>query len=711
MMSVRFLMSVASVAVLASASVAQAQATADTSPPSAADRDSDIIVTASKQGAQTLQKSPLAIQAFSSETLAAKGINDTGGLVAMIPGAAPLEQVGSIIKAYSLRGSGAGGGVGDSLIGYYLDDAPFAIPNTGFAPPVRFMDLDRVEVLRGPQGTLYGQGSMGGTFIYHTRDPNLSHSEVQVDTNASTSKGAGGLNYGFAAAVSIPIVSDTLALRVSGGYDHRAGYVDVYSGAAVGTPRVKDANHINNSDIRATLLWKPSERFQARAQIWHFEGRQGYTQSLNSLDPAVITNYGGVEGFEKTNFELYSLSLKYDVGFATLSSSTSYLKGSTGYLAAIAPDSPLINQYPSYNFSQETRLTSNGSGPLHWFIGSIYSKAKGDFHFDLNLGGIPFIFGDTIVRTENWAIFGETSYDLFDGKLVPLVGLRYYDDNRKSINDQTVLGTRAINPGGAKAKITTWRANLSYYPNDDLTIFFNAGTGFRSGIVQSQFQVDALAKDGITSAQGVRPDRLASYELGLKSRLAGDALQVGLNLYSVKYKNLQSGLNTSTAFIPGFATLGDARSNGVDLELRWKTPVDGLSLGFTGNLNHSKFLDVNPLVAAGTGAVRDGGRMLNTAKFNSRVDVDYSGSIGDDMKLVMNASASTGGNRLMNDGYIVPSSTLFAGSIGVRKGDLQLTLFGENLGDSRRPTFARNSTLFAGPFPRTIGLRLTANFD
>lgn len=191
---------------------------------------------------------------------------------------------------------------------------------------------------------------------------------------------------------------------------------------------------------------------------------------------------------------------------------------------------------------------------------------------------------------------------------------------------------------------------------------------------------------------------------------AGDDLQVGLNLYSVTYKNLQSGLNTSTPFIPGFATLGNARSNGIDLEIRWNTPVEGLTLGFTGNLNNSKFLDVNPLVAAGGGAIRQGGRMLNTAKFNSRVDLDYHRSIGDGLDLVMNASASTGGNRLMNDGYVVPSSTLFAGSIGLRKGDLQLFLFGENLGDSRRPTFARNSTLFAGPFPRTIGLRLTANF-
>ncbi|MEJ7927313.1 TonB-dependent receptor plug domain-containing protein [Sphingobium sp. AN641] len=702
MRGLRFLVSAASVAMIVGAAHAQTAADDDSRP-------DDIIVTASKQGEQTLQKAPLAIQAFTGEALASKGVKDNGDLVALIPGAAPLEQVGSLLRAYSLRGSGAGGAVGDPLIGYYLDDAPFAIPNIGFAPPVRFLDLDRIEVLRGPQGTLYGQGSMGGTIIYHTRSPNLTQAEAQIDANASTTREAGGLNYGLAGAISVPIVKDTLALRVSGGYDHRAGYVDVYSGGAVGAPRAKDANYINNSDIRATLLWKPSDTFQAQAQIWHFEGQQGYTQSLNSLDPPTITNYGGVKGFEKTNFEIYSLSMQYDLGFATLSSSTSYLEGSTGYLAAVAPDSPLVNRYPSYNFSQETRLTSNGAGPLHWFIGSIYSKAKGTFNFDLNLGGIPFVIGDTITRTKNWAVFGEASYDLFDGKLVPLVGLRYFDDDRRSVNDQTVLGTRAVNPGGAKARITTWRANLSYYPNQDLTIFFNAGTGFRSGIVQSQFQVDALAKDGIISSQGVRPDRLINYELGIKARLAGDDLQVGLNLYSVRYKNLQSGLNTSTLFIPGFATLGNARSNGIDLEVRWKTPVQGLALGFTGNVNDSKFLDVNPLVAAGAPAIRQDGRMLNTAKFNTRVDVDYSHPIGDRLDLTMNASASTGGNRLMNDGYIVPSSTLFAGSIGLRRGDWKLSLFGENLSDSRRPTFVRNSTLFAGPFPRTIGLRLTAS--
>src|SRR4029079_10198055 len=114
---------------------------------------------------------------------------------------------------YNLRGNVTQNG--DSPIGYYLDDAPFIVTNFGIAPPVRFIDIERVEVLRGPQGTLYGQGSSGGVFIFRTRAPDLNDFKFIGEAELGSTRGAGSENYGAAAAVSIPVVQDRLGVRVS----------------------------------------------------------------------------------------------------------------------------------------------------------------------------------------------------------------------------------------------------------------------------------------------------------------------------------------------------------------------------------------------------------------------------------------------------------------------------------------------------------------
>ncbi len=131
----------------------------------------EVVVTAQKSGAQSLQDVPLAIQAFGGEQLREKNITSINDLVSAVPGAFEGQRQSVASRSYNLRGAGGSNANGDSPIGYYLDDVPFVVTNFGIAPPVRFIDVERVEVLRGPQGTLYGQGSSGGVFIFHTRDP------------------------------------------------------------------------------------------------------------------------------------------------------------------------------------------------------------------------------------------------------------------------------------------------------------------------------------------------------------------------------------------------------------------------------------------------------------------------------------------------------------------------------------------------------------
>ena len=699
-------------ALIAAQTPARAQSAA--AEPTGATELEEVVVTAARQGGQSLQEVPLAIQVFSGAELERRQVREMADLVKSIPSASEGEQVGSVIRTFTLRGVGAAGGIGDSPTGYYIDNVPFAVPNFPLAPPIRMTDLDRVEVLRGPQGTLYGQGSAGGTIIFHTQDPSLDHLTGRADLAMGTTADASDPNYNVAGAISVPLIEDKLALRLSGGYDKRGGYVDVYSGLPTGKPFAKDANEITNKDIRGVVLWKPNDDLTVRAQAWHFEPSQDFTQSINSIDPPQQWFNGDTRGYESGKFDLYSLGIDYDLGFGVLTSSTSYLDGKFGYLTGsyfgpFLGQGTLSNDYIAHSAAQEFQLRSNSSGPLHWLAGAFYQNASAAFLFDVVTAPLQ-ADGNNKTSTENYSVFGEVSYDLMGGKLVPLVGIRYYSDDRELISRQTFNGTSAADSGSAEPEKTTWRLNLSYKPTDDLTAFATVSTGFRVGITQTALSVFALSLDGIEAKQGLDPDSLTNYEFGLKSRLADRRVQLGLNLYHIDFKDVQLGLST-TAGIAAFANVGDAKSTGVDLEVQWETPIEGLSIAAMGNWNDSEFGKILPEVSATIPAISKGERLTNTTEYNYRLDVGYSRPVGNNFTLVSHASASTTSSRIMPDGYEVDSYSLYDASIGLSKNQWEATLFGENLADERGPAFVRNQILSAGPFPRTLGLRLRFNFD
>jgi outer membrane receptor protein involved in Fe transport len=710
----RLLFSCASVLALAGTAAAQQQL-------------ETVVVTASKTGAQSVLSAPVSVQVISGEELQQKHITDVHDLITTaVPGASEEEQIGIFIRDYALRGSGAGGGIGDPMIGYYIDDTAWSVPNSQQAPALRLVDIDRVEVLRGPYGTLYGQGAMGGIMIFHTRNPNLDHMTVNADVSAAGMQNAGGLNYTAEAAVSIPLVEGSLALRLSGGYDYQAGYASVYSGDAIGTPVARHANDVKQDDFRAVLLWQPSDKFSGRFQYWTFGGYQHYSTQLQSVSPAVLSNWGDIKGFEYARSHLYSATLQYDFDFATLTSASSYLRTGGEDLYALYPTVGLdqggakqgLPYRPgTYNAQEELRLASAAGGPLHWVAGMFYQDARSNYWFKIP----AFAYNtQTTITTKNWSTYGEISYDLFDGKLVPLVGLRYFTDDR-SFNTNNNPGNpgATIVTGSTKPSVSTWRVNLSYHPSDDMTVYFNSGTGFRSPIMQSAVQVVALNDVGINGQLALKPDSDISYELGIKGRLAQLNMDYSASVYWLAYKNFQVGVQTPT--VAAFANLGTARTEGVDLQLNWY-PVEGLTLGFTGNINRAVYGKVDPTVAnyAGGAVIAPGKQMLNTPGYSARFDIGYETKIGDGYTFHTNAAAVPMAKRKDQFGEYSAAFTLFNAAIGVSYGKYDIELFGQNLSDERGPYYVRTAedpavaspkVMEVGPNPRTIGIRAAMNFN
>lgn len=687
---------------------ATAQETAPSNPRQNADHagdGQDIVVTAQKSGAQTLQKVPLAIQAFSGEDLKERNVNNVADLISNIPGAFESQRQSVASRSYSIRGAGAGAANGDSPIGYYVDDVPFVVTNFGIAPPIRFLDIDRVEVLRGPQGTLYGQGSAGGVFIFHTRDPDLNKIEGAVEAEGSSTKGAHGLNYGIAGVISVPIIKDVLAIRVSGGHSYNPGWADEYYGPFDGTPDRKGVNVVRNDDIRAVALLKPADNLMVRAQYWHFRPRQQFLGGLQSVDPPYYENTAAQPSFGNGNFKLYSLSATWDLKAFSITSATSQLEGNFGINVPISPAGSFSSQFFPKMFSQEVRVNSNSTGPFHWLIGGSYQDGKGPQANQLEIPPFVSINADNNTLTKNYAIFGEVSYDLFDGKLVPLGGLRYYHDKR-TFEDSTTTNSNIRN-------VTTWRANLSYLPTDSLTAFISASTGFRAGIVQSQVQADLLGQIGIPAGTQTKPERSKNYEVGVKWRTLDRALSIGLNGYITKYQDLLTPTPTLNASVSGFSNFGDGTTKGVDIDVHWRTPLKGLTLGAVANFNKGEYDRVDPIVQAALPYLQKGSRLVNTIQQNSRLDAAYTHDISADVEGFFNVAWSHTGNRLQSLNLKADAYSVFTATIGARTGPYELVLFGDNLSNAKRPTIILNNNPNAGarPTPRTIGLRFRANFQ
>ncbi|PZR33343.1 TonB-dependent receptor [Caulobacter segnis] len=665
--------------------------------PATTDSVQEVVVTASKTGGQALQTVPMAIQAFSGEELKARNIATVGDLVSTIPGAFEgfRQSVGS--RFYNLRGSVTQNG--DSPLGYYLDDVPFIVTNFGIAPPVRFIDMDRVEVLRGPQGTLYGQGSSGGVFIFHTRDPSLSEIQYAAESEGSRTVGAEGFNYGVSGAVSVPIVKDRLGIRISGGSSRDAGWADAYFGPYDGTPDQKGVNKAKNDDLRLVALMRPRDNVEIRAQYWHFQPRQNFTGFTASVKPPYFANTAGQQGFSNGDFKLWSLSAKVDFDGFSLTSATSNLEGDFGIKIPLSPSGSFSSRFLPKMFAQEVRVNSTTTGPLHWVAGASYQDGQGP---QVNALVLPTanINASNNTLTKNYAFFGEVSYDLMGGKLVPLIGLRTYHDDRSFADDTSKAPT--------KASVNTWRLNLAYLPTDNLTMFISAATGFRPGIVQSRVQVQSLTLAGVPVSVALEPEESKNYEFGLKWRSDDRAWTVGVNLYQLQYTNLQTSVTGGINGVNGFANFGDATTKGVDLELHWRTPIKGLGLGFVGNFNDSKYDSVNPVVAAAQPLLRPGSRLINTLDQNYRVDINYSRDLANGLEGFGNLALSHSGDRLQTNGFPSRPYDQLSATIGVRRGAWEFAFVGNNLADERGPTFVgTNGPLSgSGPTPRTLGFRL-----
>lgn len=568
----------------------------------------EVVVTAQKRR-ERLQDVPMSLSVLTATSIERRSFLEANDFLKSVPGV-EYQEVAAGQSGIRIRGIDGG-------VGVYLNDMPIE-----GGVDLKLIDMERVEILRGPQGTLYGAGSMGGTLRYIPKAPDATRFTGDFTAGFRDTDHSGNYGKNFTAAVNIPLVQDKLAVRVVGYFYETPGYIRLVGGtipaladfaAAVGTRYISadDAGKSEYVGGRLALLWSPLENLNATLTYIHQEIEQlGAPENNITLPP--YSDYpldtGGFtsDGRERrrNRSPLANLSLNLELEKVSLTSSTSYMDYSVGEVRDIARDlgpgslgvaMVAIQRNTVRSLTQELRARSKFAIPLNFMMGLYHDDKKARDRGDYPWSGDPalcctaypdvFDFGSDPNnlyfdgRNESLkqkALFGEAYYDL--SKTLRLtVGGRYYDyDRTKTQFANGVLnGGETITSGSTSEQGTTFKASVTYSPTSDSMFYAQWAQGFRPGSSSAPAPRDACDQnnDGIldgTSApidtDHVDADTVDSWEIGGKSTLWNGRVSVNAAAYRLYWDGIPSAVLSPTCGIAVSVNAGKARVDGLELE-------------------------------------------------------------------------------------------------------------------------------------------------
>ena len=673
----------------------------------------EIVVTAQKRE-QRLIDVPMSITAMTGEMLENKGIHNINDLSFAVPSLSVME-LGSGWQAIAIRG--VNNSIGNaSLVGLYVDESPVSIvPSVQL--DLRAVDLERVEVLKGPQGTLYGAGAVGGAIRYITKNPSFDDVEGSLGVSVyNTHKGDVSTEYN--GALNIPVVDDVLAIRIAASYQDIGGWID--------QPDINKEN-INDkelSHIRIKGLWQVADNLEVNVSATSHRSDGGGYNLINFGDPGSSYYRSAVDRDAspafRHDYDLYNITVNYNLDFATLTSASTYAdfvtkSGSLSLFSTSASFPTGLTERIDYDglfegdlFSQEIRLASNGEGPMTWTLGAFYSKTEDSYmrgELKLQRPGVSLIsLPAPTEKTEHFfessAVFADLAYNITDTLTIG-VGTRYFEQDAEY--DGRFY---EHNPKGVFDDVSS-RAYVSYALNEDFNMYLNIGQGFRPGGFSNRFEVARGANGGYDS------EHVVSYELGSKGSLLDNHVNIELALFLSTYEDYQS--RSSTPGLTGFSTENSAEAEikGVEWNLQWMA-LDNLSLGFSGNVIDTEFTKIDSLPAT----FHEGDQINDIPEYSYSLNLDYrfewsNSTLGfarmDYNKQGESTNTDRGGAYVTEE---ISSNTVsfLNAQIGAEWETLSLELFGENLLDEEKSPMA----WLVGATPqnrrRTLGVKIGYDF-
>lgn len=700
-----------------------------------------IVVTAQKRE-EKLADLPPSIAVIGSADLAETGKDGLADYVNTIPGLSVASN-GPGSSTLAIRGITTGRVRQDEpqnkeTVGLYLNDTPVAV--NGFNPDIGLFDINRIEVLRGPQGTLYGSGAMGGAIRLVTNRPDPARFEMKAEGTLSATA-HGGTDHAIKGMINIPVAPGEFAIRGVAYRSRQSGYIDDI------VSRRANVNDAVAQGGRLQMAGKPSAAIDVSATVLVQDLKTG------SLSEQFAPYQRGVRAFDgnSDNLKLYSGTMNVDLGDARLTSVTSYIdKRNTNRLSlefllssalGLNSDAPLVDATQVRDFTQEVRLVSAEGGRLDYVVGIFFQHHRRDYRQSAPVPGLDeyvgvsaqdlgtpdpdqIFYGTQYIDQEQLAGFGELNYALSD-RLKATVGLRVFksDEDYRTYSSGLLNGGIDASHGGTADSGANPRIALTYKPREDRLFYLAAARGYRLGGVNTtipldlcQTDLDALGR--ATPANRFGSDSVWNFEVGTRLSSADRKFRINASGYYLKWNDIQTTLSLPSCFFAFRSNAGSARSIGVEIDVTFQPAQRTELLGSLGIMDSRLTEDV-PFAGWESGdrvptvspvqlnlGIRQAFRVSSRSDGFLRLDYSYVSSTRNNFDKDAASNRYFNGYGLINValGFNLPTRT-----------PMQFIAFARNLANSTGRTFAaygnsvapeRYSTLR----PRTVGVTLSAEY-
>src|ERR1700744_3467790 len=698
----------------------------------------EIIVTATRRS-ESIQNVPSSITALTSGTLDQINARDLNDFAGFVPGLS-FASTGPSTNLLVIRGITTGSQL-SSATGVYLDDIPIGASTSngvGYQSlNINTFDLERVEVLNGPQGTLYGATSLGGTIKYLTNAPDLKSFGLDVGVQVSSTQ-HGGIDHAYTGMVNLPL-GDIAAVRLDGYQVYDSGYAKdpIYGRDNQGWARSEGG--------RVALLLQPTDDLdiQLRASTQHIPSESADVgfRDPKTHQPTYGTYDQASPTFQPSDYSLtrYSAAINYNTPWARFSSitglqtnnGTSYTDNSLTYDAALAAFGAAGDPWSLYvntttkKFTQEFRVASHENSYFQWLAGAFLSNEKTSETVDLFDNANP---GGTFFGISPFTSFLPSTYreyaayadgTIFFTKQLELgLGVRY--SRQKQAYEETVSGLLAtgsatvLTPPVATSdqSVMTYLINPKFHITDDVMVYARAASGFRPG------GPNFVLAPGLGNPT-YAPDRLWSYELGEKSTFLDKRATLNFDVYDILWKDIQVTVNVGG--VNQLENAGTARVTGAEMNFDYRI-LPALTVGGSAAYTNARLSSTAPVI----GVESPGVRLPLSPRFNfaliATYDVDlpagYKGAINVTDRWIGNRNAAFG--TPISEQYVLSSYNITDLNIVVRAPyHLEYGLFVRNVFDKAGEVSANiiplqyNHDAPAQVFlaqPRTVGLSVNYKY-
>jgi outer membrane receptor protein involved in Fe transport len=743
------LMGSLAVAALAASASTAAHAQAQGQAASQADSNavSEVVVTAEKRSERLMDvaASVSAVSGATLEQMHATTLEDWAGYVPglqIAPAGAPGESF------LSINGIGPIGAA--SEVGMYVNETPVGSSSSfeganGFSIDLMPYDLDRAEVLRGPQGTLYGASTMGGVIKYVLAAPDLDTFSGRIGGDVFGVSNANSPGGGARGEVNIPIIKDQLAVRVSAYDENTPGYINDFTTGQLGD------NAVRQEGGRIALLWKPTVDFSVQLGAI-YQNTHADNQDTVALDQNGNPLHGPLDNINTLPepytqaLQLYDMTINWNLHWAQLTSITSYqtftnqtTEDLTNYLGVYlgdfgAPGPGLADFHEDYRlkkWTQEVRLASPENQKLEWMVGGYYTHESGSNYEVFNaysapltpLPGLNPLEYVTLPSTyQEYAFFGHATYH-FTSWFDLTAGVRYAHNNQSFVQTQggVLVGSSPptapalVVPGSSSEGVTTFSVDPRVHITSNTMAYARIASGYQPGGPN----VILPGVSGLPST--FTSSRLIDYTVGLKSTFLEGRASADISAFYIDWSKIQVGVLIGDE--SAIENAGAAKSEGFNASGTY-SPTPGLLIG--ANLNYTDATLTSPVASLG---IVSGSRLPYVPMWAGSITVDYSRPVTDRWTGFVG-----GGFRYTGSRYSAPQGSVANGEpqgveakeygdidlhAGIRSHDMTISLFAKNVADRRAYLVDTDFFDALGSFidvkspvlqPRTVGLSIDKSF-